>query len=1304
MMSYYLRFLLIAAFILSGVQISSAQQTVILSDETALCGESVFVPLTVTGASSLGAFGVDVSYDNTCITYVGTSAGSDTSSWAGVSGSEISPGVIRVGGFRGSASTISGSAELAVLEFQCAPSSCDCSSALTMSNLINDFSGASTDSGSATCETPTPEVVVLDGATNLTDGVSTVDLGSSPEGGANLVRTFTVQNTGTGTLTTSNLSTPAGYQILNGLSSAIAPSGSDTFQVQIPSTTNGTYSGTISFDNNDSDENPFNFSITGTITEAPEISVSENGSNLTDNVGTIDFGTVFIGSASPSKTFTVSNSGSAALTPGTVTVPNGYSISESLDSTIPLSSSDMFTVELDTSSVGTFTGEISIPNNDANEDPFRINVTGTVQGLSEVAVTGPSGDIQSGVDTVDFGMINEGATAVTITFTVENNGSATLSTSNLSVPAGYTITNSLSSSIGIGQSDDFAVRLNSTSPGDYNGTISFNTNDMDEDPFTFDVTGKVNAVSEIAVTFNSAPLLDGGGPVDFGSVPQNTTPPTRTFTVSNTASADLILGTPSVPAGFQITEALSSTISSGNMDTFTITMLTDDVGTPSGTVQFTTNDPNASTFDFTIQGIITATPEIAVFDDQTEIMNGDGPINFGTATQGDTALTKIFTIENIGTDDLNLSGISVPVGFTLIEDIDPIIAPTESDTFTVKLTTDMTGDFSGDIEFDSDDLDEPMFAFSIEGSVVTAGTQIPDIVVLDDQSMSLTSGSALDFETATQGDAPLVQVLTVQNNGVDPLMISQLNIPVGFTLVEALDNTIQPSNSDTFSVRLDTSVLGNFAGELEILSNDPDTPNFTLDLSGQINAAPIPMPDIVVSDSMAQPINNGATLDLGNAVVDDPALSATITVENQGADPLEIVSLEIPLGFTLTEALISSVPSSSSDSFTVELNTQSTGMFSGDINITTNDPDTPVFTISLNALITSAPPETNPDIAVLESNIPLISGNSSLDAGSVLRLSSPAPTFTFTVENNGDADLTPVAGVGSGFTITEGLNATITPDNSDTLTVQLDVSSTGFFDPLLEITSNDPDTPSFYIRLTGEVLPAPSFEISDGVMTLVNMDSVDLGSTPKGSTALSQIFTVTNTGIDDLIISGPVLPEGYTLGEGLTSPLSPTQMDTFEVILNTNTADTFTGDLLFTTNDTSNQQFAINLTGEVTPIPELAVLFESSEVEPGSGVYDLGTFMQGQTPENVSFELSNIGGAALNVSDITVTNGFIIQSTGDAVINPGASTTITVSADTTQSGFKFGVLTIETDDPNQPTFNLVLSTNVLITGNKWILQ
>ncbi len=119
-----------------------------------------------------------------------------------------------------------------------------------------------------------PEITVLGNGASITDGDTTpsladhTDFGNATQGGTALSRTFTVRNDGTALLTLGTVTVPAGFTLTKGLSGSLAAGASDTFTVQLDTVTIGTKTGGISFATNDSDENPFNFQITGTVIEA----------------------------------------------------------------------------------------------------------------------------------------------------------------------------------------------------------------------------------------------------------------------------------------------------------------------------------------------------------------------------------------------------------------------------------------------------------------------------------------------------------------------------------------------------------------------------------------------------------------------------------------------------------------------------------------------------------------------------------------------------------------------------------------------------------------------------------------------------------------------------------------------------------------------------------------------------------------------------------------------------------------------------------------------------------------------------
>ena len=127
-----------------------------------------------------------------------------------------------------------------------------------------------------------PEVRVQQGAANISDGqASPVEFGSVFQSGPVSSLIFTVFNDGTANLTTSGLSVPSGYSVTNALAGTIIPGGNDTFTVQLDTGLGaGNKAGNISFVNNDSNENPFNFPVNGDL----EVPIIEDSSNATLDV------------------------------------------------------------------------------------------------------------------------------------------------------------------------------------------------------------------------------------------------------------------------------------------------------------------------------------------------------------------------------------------------------------------------------------------------------------------------------------------------------------------------------------------------------------------------------------------------------------------------------------------------------------------------------------------------------------------------------------------------------------------------------------------------------------------------------------------------------------------------------------------------------------------------------------------------------------------------------------------------------------------------------------------------------------
>jgi hypothetical protein len=200
-----------------------------------------------------------------------------------------------------------------------------------------------------------PEIVVEGEGISITDGDTTTsatdgtDFGSVTQGAAAISRVFTVRNDDAGALTLGSIVVPTGFTLTDGLVSSLAPGASDTFTVQLDTATVGTKSGEISFGTSDPDENPFDFTISGTVqASGPEIAVLGYGTSIADGDTTpstadgTDFGSVVHGEPAVSHTFTVRNEGGLVLTLGAMTMPAGFTLTELASSLAQ--ASDTFTV------------------------------------------------------------------------------------------------------------------------------------------------------------------------------------------------------------------------------------------------------------------------------------------------------------------------------------------------------------------------------------------------------------------------------------------------------------------------------------------------------------------------------------------------------------------------------------------------------------------------------------------------------------------------------------------------------------------------------------------------------------------------------------------------------------------------------------------------------------------------------------------------------------------------------------------------------------------------------------------------
>ena len=204
-------------------------------------------------------------------------------------------------------------------------------------------------------------------------------------------RTFTIFNNGNIALNVGAIAitgaNASDFTVTATPSATVAAFSTTTFVITFIPSGLGVRTATITFSNNDSNENPYNFNIQGTgVTREIDITglglSIVNGDTVTSISDGTDFGPTDINLVTVNRTFTIRNTGSLPLTISNPTITglnaSEFSISANPGTlTIGAGSSTNFTVTFNPSAVFTRVATINVVNNDSDENPYTFAIQGT---------------------------------------------------------------------------------------------------------------------------------------------------------------------------------------------------------------------------------------------------------------------------------------------------------------------------------------------------------------------------------------------------------------------------------------------------------------------------------------------------------------------------------------------------------------------------------------------------------------------------------------------------------------------------------------------------------------------------------------------------------------------------------------------------------------------------------------------------------------------------------------------------------------------------------------------------------------
>jgi hypothetical protein len=232
------------------------------------------------------------------------------------------------------------------------------------------------------------------------------------------------------------------------------------------------------------------------------------GSALIDN-GTVNYGNISVGNSS-TKTFRIRNLGDQVLTLTSFQLTgvhkNDFSMSGTSAGVLNPGNTRDFSVTFSPEGFNLRSAKLQIYNNDPNENPYDINLSGIGIGV-DITVRQGAQNLSDGVSIVKFGNMTLGGTARR-NFTVGNAGIDPLSGISVVVSGGSAWSRSsvTTTTLNGGGSFSFEVRFQPQAAGTDAATLTIFSNDPDEGAFSISLTGNGVLPGE-----GDADDLDGDG-------------------------------------------------------------------------------------------------------------------------------------------------------------------------------------------------------------------------------------------------------------------------------------------------------------------------------------------------------------------------------------------------------------------------------------------------------------------------------------------------------------------------------------------------------------------------------------------------------------------------------------------------------------------------------------------------------------------------------------------------------------------------------------------------------------------------
>jgi Abnormal spindle-like microcephaly-assoc'd, ASPM-SPD-2-Hydin len=565
----------------------------------------------------------------------------------------------------------------------------------------------------------------------------------------------------------------------------------------------------------------------------------------------------------------------------------------------------------------------------------------------EMIVRGSGVEIVDGDSTPDiadgtsYGSVLVGATPIQRTFTIQNQGGGNLSLPgspivSISGSSDFSITTQPpSSSLGSGLSTTFVVTFTPSTVGTQTASLSVANNDSNENPYNFSVSGLVqaSAIPEVNLRGNSVTIVDGDTTPDLADHTQFPVVNvgssfTRSYTIENTGTGPLTIGTPnSTGGGFTIQNFPSGPIAPSTSATFDVVYTPGSAGPSAATISFNSNDTDEAVYNFSVSGTGFVAPSVRI---------NEARLSSPTALD-DLSNNFVEVFHTSGSASVSLSGLTLVVvssntNFVGSVDFAVDLATAQTDANGFVLITDdgsTTPRDAGDVTLANFDLfGSPSTFLLVTGFSGAAGNDLdtnndgifdstPWTSILDSVSVDSASNAAFDYSPTvvlsadTFAPAGFKRVVDGTGSYVtlafnDTTLDSPgfTNATPGVVVTQSSSRTVvtEGGNSDTLQVVLNSPPTANVTVNI-IVTDGQTTPSIsTLTFTPTGGANPWNIPQTLtisaVNDTTVEG-NHSSTLNFASTSTDATyngisvaPITATV-IDNEGTQLTQILINEL---------------------------------------------------------------------------------------------------------------------------------------------------------------------------------------------------------------------------------------------------------------------------------------------------------------------------------------------------------------------------------------------------------------------------